>query len=255
MPIIMADGLAGQSQVPVKIDGIHDKEVYIAADVPLYDYLITVSHVTGHICAGMGATLKNLGMGLSSKAGKLVQHSDVKPYIDEATCTNCGACSKWCPADCIIEKNGKAFIETEKCIGCGECISVCKFNSVKFSWMQESEILQEKMAEHSLAVLKGKEGKSFFINFAVKITKNCDCMAKDDPRICDDIGILMSDDPIALETATLDIVKKYSGKELFKEQFPNLDPFIQVKHGEKIGLGSTKYEIVTIENPPKILPR
>ncbi len=246
MPIIMADGLSGHSQVPVEINGIHHKKVFISADVPQYDFLVTVSHVTGHLCSGMGATMKNIGMGLASRAGKLVQHSDITPEISKNLCTLCKACFKWCPENAISEVEGKAHIDKEKCIGCGECLAVCKDNAVVFSWNQESKILQEKMAEHAMAVIQDKMDKCVFINFAVKITKNCDCMAKDDPRVCDDIGILMSKDPIALEMATMDLVRKQSDTNLFENLHPNIDPLIQIRHGEKLKMGTSEYNLVEV---------
>jgi uncharacterized Fe-S center protein len=103
------------------------------------------------------------------------------------------------------------------------------------------------MAEHALGVLKGKENRAVFINFAVKITKNCDCIAKDEPRICDDIGFLLSTDPIAIEKATLDLVTDTMGNDIFKKSYPHLDPMVQIRHGEKIGLGTTNYELIEIE--------
>jgi hypothetical protein len=248
MPVIMADGLSGQSQIQVEINGKHAKKVWISADIPMYDFLIGVAHVTGHMCSGLGACLKNIGMGLASRAGKLVQHSDVTPFIKSEKCTICGACLRWCPENAISITGKSAVIDKEKCIGCGECLSVCKYGAVAHSWNQANSILQEKMAEHAWAVIKEVKGRALFVNFAVKITKNCDCMAKDDPIICEDLGILLSTDPVALDTATMEMLNQKVGTELFKNQHPDIDAWVQLRHAEQLGMGSMQYTLNTI--PP-----
>jgi hypothetical protein len=200
MPIVMADGLAGHSQTTVRVDGAHHETVNVAADCSVYDFLFGIAHVTGHMCSSMGACLKNLGMGLSSRAGKLVQHSSVKPWIVPDTCVLCGACFHHCPADAIADHEGRhALIDEGRCIGCGECVSVCKAGAVRFDWNQDSRVLQEKMAEHAKGVVAAVGERRCFANFAWKITENCDCMAKDDPAVCPDLGILPLD-PVALDT-------------------------------------------------------
>lgn len=243
MPIVMADGLSGQSQVAVRIGGVHHDAVNVAADVPFYDYLVGIAHVTGHMCSGMGACLKNLGMGLSSRAGKLSQHSAVKPSVAPDACVMCGACFRYCPADAIVEADGRARIVPEACIGCGECLSVCKAHAVKFAWDQDSKDLQELMAEHALGVVRPLTGRHLFANFAWKITENCDCMAKDDPAVCPDLGILASTDPVALDKATLDLLTGANAGDIFHRLTPAIDALVQVRHGERIGLGTADYAL------------
>ena len=71
-------------------------------------------------------------------------------------------------------------------------------------------------------------------------------MAKDDPRIVEDIGILGSLDPVAADKATADLVIKHgAGKDAFRKGY-DIDWSFQLKHGEKIGLGSMDYELVEL---------
>ena len=149
-PFIMADGLFGNAEIEVPIKGILFDKVNIARDAVLTDVLIALSHPTGHMLSGMGACLKNLGMGLASRKGKMLQHSSIKPYINTDQCTLCGQCIKWCPVQAIIEQNGKAFIQQVICIGCGECLTLCKFAAVKFNWGIGSEDIQKSIAEYAL---------------------------------------------------------------------------------------------------------
>lgn len=245
-PFIMADGLLGNAEIEVKIPGILYKKVNIARDAVLADAMVVLSHPTGHIVTGIGATIKNLGMGLSSRKGKLQQHSSIKPLIKPENCTFCGECIKWCPVEAIIEKDNKAFIQSNICIGCGECLTVCKFNAVKFNWGVQSEDLQKRMAEYALGVMMNKKGKSIFINVLTDMTKQCDCMNITQKPIIPDIGILVSTDPVAIDQATLDLTRKRNGKDIGRISYENLNPEIQLEHAEKIGLGLRKYKLIEI---------
>lgn len=245
-PFIMSDGLVGNTEIEVPIPGILFKSVNIAREIVLAEGLIVVSHPTGHVQAGLGACLKNIGMGLASRIGKMRQHSSIKPYIEARLCTFCKQCIKWCPEDAIIEKKGKAFIVTDKCIGCGECLAVCAFDAVKYNWGVESAELQKRIAEHALGVIIGKREKSLFLNFMTDMTKECDCYGAKQERIIPDVGILASRDPVAVDQATLDLTEQASGKNLAVESWPMVDPQVQLEHGEKIGLGTRDYTLIRI---------
>ena len=73
-PVIIADGLMGSSQVWVTIDGKHYQRVPIAADAFHAHAIVVLTHVKGHLAAGLGGAIKNVGMGCASRAGKLDQH-------------------------------------------------------------------------------------------------------------------------------------------------------------------------------------
>ena len=176
-PFIMADGLTGNAEFEIQIDGELHKSVKVAREVASADALIVVSHATGHVVAGLGACIKNIGMGLASRMGKMREHSAMLPEVIHDKCRYCKKCIQWCPQEAIIEKDGKAFIVSEKCIGCGECLAVCRFDAVKYDWNAESGFTQKSMAEHAYGILKGKAGKSLFINVLVDMTSDCDCFS------------------------------------------------------------------------------
>ncbi len=245
-PFIMADGLTGNTEIEIAIEGRVFNKVNIAREIVFADALVVVSHPTGHPGMVLGACLKNVGMGLSSRIGKLRQHSSIKPYIDEEKCTFCEKCIKWCPVEVIIEKNDKAFIIQEKCIGCGECLAVCNFDAVKYNWGVESAELQKRVAEHALGAVQDKRDKSFFLNFLFDMTRGCDCEGERQKRIIPDVGILASSDPVAVDQATLDLTARSFGESLAKKSEPRLDASIQLEHAEEIGLGSRKYNLMTL---------
>ncbi len=244
-PIIMADGFLGNWDREIPIGGECYERVFVAGDSLAPDKLFVVSHATGHPLSGYGAAFKNMGMGLSSRKGKLEQHSQVAPSVRPNVCTFCQVCMKWCPENAIIEKDKKAFIVKEKCIGCGECLAVCRYDAIKFKWTSTSEILQKKMVEHAYAIFIEKRERIAFINFLISMTKNCDCMPTEG-TFMDDIGILASFDPVAIDKATLDLTEKLHGENISRMAFPEHDPMIQINHAVKLKMGSADYTIVEL---------
>ena len=244
-PVIIADGLIGRDDDEIQVDLPRVKTAKIASVILDSDVLLCLSHFTGHMMSGFGAAIKNLGMGCASRAGKLEQHSDVHPWVDAKKCTGCEVCVEYCPEQAITVENEKAAIEEEKCIGCGECLVVCTVNAVKFNWDSDALRCQEKMSEYAYSVFKHFKGKIGFINFLLKITKDCDCMAQDEPAIVEDIGILGSFDAIALDKASADLVNSRSGKDIFRAAY-DVDWSVQLRHGVQIGLGNTDYELIEL---------
>ena len=248
IPFIATGGLFGTSETPVKINGEINKEVFIAYDIARCQSILSVAHVTGHVATCLGATLKTLGMGCASRKGKMKQHAALTLSIGD-DCTRCGECAESCPADAISLDDVKAHIDQDKCIGCAECLAVCRFDAVKFHWGQESEVLQKSMAEYALGALKGKENRAAFFNYVISVTQGCDCMStRNMPKIVDDIGLVASTDPVAVDRATLDLMESRGGKGLAELlQNEKLDPRHQLEHAERIGLGSNNYELVEID--------
>ena len=249
IPFIAPDGLFGTAETIVRIDGELDKEVSIAADIVRCQSMLSIAHFTGHCAACAGATLKTLGMGCSSRKGKMRQHAVLKPQVKRGKCTRCGECQSHCPADAISLDDVQAHIDRDKCIGCAECVAVCRFDAVQYDWRQENEILQKSVAEHALGVMKGKEGRAAFFNFLVSMTRDCDCFDRADmPIMTEDIGILASTDPVAVDRAAIDLVESRAGRKL-PDLIGNaeLEWRTQIEHAVKIGLGSADYERIEME--------
>jgi hypothetical protein len=128
-------------------------------------------------------------------------------------------------------------------------MAMCRFGAVKCDWGEEDEVLQKSIAEHALGTLKGKENRSAFFNFLLSVTKDCDCFGTPNMgKIVDDIGIAASTDPVAVDKATLDLVENKTRRKL-GELLGNdeLDPRYQIEHAERIGLGSSDYELMEID--------
>ncbi len=219
-PLLIADGLRGNSAVNVKIDKPLFKTVSIAHAVHMADALISVAHFKGHELSGFGGTLKNLGMGCASREGKLSQHSDLSPRVKGKTCKGCSLCIPWCSQEAISMKivesaGGKkrsiAVIDPEKCSGCGECILTCPTESVEIQWNKAISTFQKKMVEYAYGVLLRKKTKALYVNFLTQISPACDCYGYSGTSIVNDIGILSSEDPVAIVQASVDLVNIENG--------------------------------------------
>lgn len=242
IPIIIADGLHGRDGENISIRGDHFEHVKIAKAVCQSDGLISLSHVTGHMQSGFAGSLKNLGMGCASRAGKLSQHSKTLPEITLEKCIGCGSCMKICPANAIGLKKKKAILVKERCIGCGECTVICRSGAIDIKYDENVVKFQEKMVEYVLGVKVVMGSGLRCINLAYNITKNCDCMSKNESPLTPDIGIIGGLDPVAVDKASLDVV----GIDIFKQAHSGIDPLTQIRHAEKIGLGSSEYDLIEI---------
>ncbi|MCK4778241.1 MAG: DUF362 domain-containing protein, partial [Actinomycetia bacterium] len=260
-PIVIADGLQSKDYVKIKVHEKHFREVNLASGLIQADAVIVLSHFKGHCLVGFGGCLKNISMGFASRSGKQMMHSDVLPQINIEECSGCARCIGWCPADAITLKEGKsnkiAVIDYEKCFGCGECRVTCREGAIGISWEGESHIIQEKIAEYAKAVVKKKEGKIGFFNYLINITPDCDCWEYSDAPIVNDIGILASLDPVAIDKASLDLVNKAKGIEdsvlnssdvqrKFHHIYPGVNEEKQLEYAEEIGLGKQDYNLIKV---------
>jgi uncharacterized protein len=199
------------------------------------------------MAAGMGGAIKNLAMGFSSRAGKLAQHADFRPEIDDSKCVRCELCGSFCPRDAIQYVDSRMEIDLSRCIGCGECYVACRSGAIAFHWGATDRLFQEKMAEHALGAVLGHRGRAAYFNFFHHVTQQCDCWPDNNPVLFRDVGIFASFDPVAIDRACLDVAEELFGENIFKKLWPELDPYVQLEHGEKIGLGSQKYDLVRVE--------
>jgi uncharacterized Fe-S center protein len=246
IPVIIADGLIGHDKQEPRSAQARTASSKIASAILDSDAFVCLTHVTGHVQTGLGAAIKNMGMGCASRAGKLDQHSVTHPHVNPKQCRNCGVCMAFCPEAAIIQAEGHVVIDAARCIGCGECLVVCKQGAIKMKWDEDSLRLQEKMAEYALRVFTHFKGKAVFVSFLIQVTKDCDCMAKNQKPIVPDIGIVASLDPVAVDQAAADLILARGGDRDPLRAGYDRDWSGQLAHGEKIGLGTRKYSLIEL---------
>lgn len=245
-PLIFVDGLRGNLHVEREVTLKHFKTVAVAGDFPFFPAAVIVTHVTGHLLGGYGGAIKNVAMGLASRAGKMRMHSAGRPTIRQDKCISCGECVRWCPED-AIELADSAVIDHELCIGCGECAAVCPVEAVGFGWDEPAESFNEKQAEYAYGILSDKLERIGFINVLHHTTMDCNCMGPcDESRVCPDLGVLAGTDIVAVEQASIDLCCRAHGGDLFEELRPGKQYMAQIAHAEAVGLGSRDYELVEV---------
>jgi uncharacterized Fe-S center protein len=245
-PFVPADGLTGSDEVEIEVGGKHFDQVAIASAIVHARSMLVLSHATGHLGTGFGGAVKNLGMGCSSKKGKLRQHHGQQPRIDPRHCDACAACVGWCPTD-SIEVDEAARIDEATCIGCGSCIAACQEGAVEFDWAIMGRELQERIAEYAAGVVRGKDGRIGYVTVATGITKDCDCLGLDQDPVVEDLGILASHDPVAIDLAVLDLIQEREGRSLESLSYPHRDGRPQLTYAASLGLGESRFELVTVD--------
>ncbi|MDR2134679.1 MAG: DUF362 domain-containing protein [Treponema sp.] len=263
---IIADGIKGTDEVDVPVrGGEYCRVAHIGRAIMDADIVVSLNHFKGHELTGFGGALKNLGMGSGSRAGKMAMHNDGKPEVDPERCAGCQVCAKFCNQKAI--KYGaakKAVIDHDLCVSCGRCIGVCNFHAIANKSGTSNESINCKMVEYALAVVDGRP--NFHINVVNQVSPYCDCHGESDAAVIPDIGIFAGFDPVALDKACIDAVNAAPGidasilgsrKHAHRDEQGNADHFTdihpatdwrsQIAHAEKIGLGSGKYELITVK--------
>lgn len=229
------------------------------------DVFISLNHFKGHETAGFGGAIKNIGMGCGSRAGKMEQHAQGKPEINENLCRGCKRCMRECANEGLVydETTHKMHIDHNKCLGCGRCIGACNFDAIHSGCDAATKDFNCRMAEYAKAVVDGRP--NFHISLVVDVSPNCDCHRENDVPILPNIGMFASFDPLALDQACVDACLKQTplpnsqltdamAKEGFcdhHDHFENTTPNAEYKtcleHAEKIGIGSRAYELIVMK--------
>ena len=259
--IIIADGLKGADEAEVPVEGAqYCPTAKIGRALMDADIVISLTHFKGHEEAGFGGTLKNLGMGGGSRAGKMEMHSDEKPSVNHKLCVGCGACSRICAHNAPVITNKKCTIDHDRCVGCGRCLALCPKDAIEPSLDAKAEILNAKIAEYSKAVCAGRP--NFHISIVRDVSPNCDCHSENDAPIVPDVGMFASFDPVALDVACADAVNRQpvlahsqlaeacahsEDPDHFRHVHPNTDWRTAIAHGVKIGLGRDHYELISVK--------
>lgn len=115
-------------------------------------------------------------------------------------------------------------------------------------WTADHDAFLESMADASKSIMDYYKGQIVFINVMCNMSVDFDCCAvAEDPKI-KDIGILASNDPVALDQACLDFVYQSEdpGKADLIERIESRNGVHTVEAAEELGVGSREYELISI---------
>lgn len=241
-PIVIADGLLGFDFLKVDVDGKHLKSVYVAKAIAEADAVVCCTHFKLHMEAGIGGSIKNVGVGCVAKPSKFDVHASGYPVINMERCTRCDECIKVCPVKAI--ENYK--ILEEECLKCLGCYEVCESKAVKVNWLSGKPV-SDRIVECAKGVLKVNKNFSY-INFLIDVTPHCDCHPYSDLPVVRDVGILASKDVVAIDAASLDLYEKEIKIGFIPEDkyWSWTDPHGMIGYAEELNLGKKNYKINTI---------
>jgi len=206
-----------------------EAEVALEVAAQLYeaDCMVVLSHVKGHVQAGFGGAIKNLGMGGVTKASKRRVHYMSVPVHDAGMCTNCGLCVTACPSHALSIENGWR-IDRRKCEGCGKCVTACQTGAMRFDVMS----LARGLAISAMACIRNKD--VVYVNSLHNIAENCDCDPSPGGIVCPDIGYLVGSDAAAIDAASLDLIDREVPDVFLR--CTGVDPREQIRHAVELGM-------------------
>jgi uncharacterized Fe-S center protein len=268
-PVVIADGWLGTDDVTIDLQGRGNylNKQFVARAVADADALLSLAHFKGHPAGGYGGAIKNIGVGCASKRGKMNLHGALagdKPVLNLAVCPGKGCdwwetCMDCCPEGAIQFTEKGIEIDQEACVYCFACANLC-VNMAGVKGIQRFDhlpALGRRIADSALATMMTKEaGKVFFMDFAMDITPVCDCYGWTDTPIVNNLGILASYDPVAVDKACIDLMNEAPGltnseaeefgamapgsKKLNLIKGKDIEP--QIYGGTENGLGVPEYE-------------
>ncbi len=218
-----------------------DFEAQVCKELIEAENVLVLTHVKGHDCSGFGGAIKNLGMGGLTRETKSVEHDLGKPKF-VGDCEGCEVCAELCPAGAIEMVDGKAKLNNNLCWGCSICQVQCSYNALA----PKKALFDDLLAQGASAVINNLPQNTYYINVIKNITKYCDCAVNPGEVIGKDIGVLFSNNPVAIDKASIDLVREKEGREVFKEE-NHKDPMLQVNFTSRYTGKTGNYELEEIK--------
>lgn len=227
------------------------------------DFFIDFSHVKGHGACGFGGALKNIAMGVVPPEIRKKIHSleGGITYFKEK-CTFCRKCFRECRNNAIeLDKEERQIkIFFHNCVYCQHCVMICPEKALEMEDRRFEDFSRGMALVAAKFLEKFEHGNLLFINFLLNITVFCDCWGMSTASLVPDIGIMVSDDIVAVETASLDMIKTENllanglpkgrilstGQHLF-EKIHAKDPYLMLKYLKEYYGGSEKYNLIEIK--------
>ena len=108
----------------------------------------------------------------------------------------------------------------------------------------------ESMAEAAGTIIDHLGENIMYINVMNHLSIDCDCSSNPAPPELDDIGILGSLDPVALDKACVDLIYASDTKrsQSLRQRIEERNGTHILEHAEALGYGSQQYQLITIDD-------
>ena len=262
-PLVGAAGVKDKFFYTHKVRYKTLKAIEVCGNIEDADALVNLSHFKGHGDCGYGAACKNLAMGCVTQRcrGWLHQLEGGLVY-DKDLCIKCKKCVEACSRGAArwSKERDRLEIFYHHCVYCRHCVLACPKDAIRISGGGFVPF------QHGLALATKKvlgtfdPGRALHINFLTQITVYCDCWGFSSPALIPDVGIVASENIVAVDKASLDLTcdgqplpgslppgrTLVEGKHLF-ERIHGKDPYVQVDRMEAAGLGAADYRLREIK--------
>lgn len=116
-------------------------------------------------------------------------------------------------------------------------------------WTSDHDSFLESMADAASSVVEYFHGNAVYINVMKNMSVDCDCCAVAEDPCMKDIGILISEDPIAIDQACLDLVYAADdpGRDHLIERIESRNGVHTVETAAELGFGSREYELIEVD--------
>ena len=134
----------------------------------------------------------------------------------------------------VASSFGKAYIH-----GAGEPEKI---------WTADHDLFLRSMADAAGSVVEYFKGNVVYVNVMMNMSVDCDCCAVAEDPCMKDMGILVSDDPIAIDQACIDLVYKSDdpGRDHLLERIESRNGVLTIEAAAEQGYGSRAYELVEV---------
>ena len=116
-------------------------------------------------------------------------------------------------------------------------------------WTADQNDFKRSMADAAMSVVEYFKGNAVYVNVMKNMSVDCDCCAKAKDPCMGDIGILISEDPIAIDQACIDLVyaSEDPGKEHLIKRIESRNGILTIEAAAELGFGSREYERIEVE--------
>ncbi|MBK8165580.1 MAG: hypothetical protein IPK64_06360 [bacterium] len=209
--------------------------------------VVVLAPLRPHPHLGVAGAVATLGLDLADRASRLALHRGIRPQVDTPLCAGCGSCLDVCLYDAIVIRGGRALIDHRLCTGCGECMGVCFMAGIAPEAAAGVVAYQQAVAEAAAAtsrqVVVGQAQGILHIVLLVQPDSYATTTKSRRRLPLAGIGILAGLDPVAVDSAALDLLAERLGGPLNQWSGYAQGPGELLERAALLGLGMREYRL------------